>query len=48
MTMIINTKNLIRSFTMGNEKVDALKGINLSVEKGEFISIMGPLSLIHI
>jgi putative ABC transport system ATP-binding protein len=42
MTMIINTKNLIRSFTMGNEKVDALKGINLSVEKGEFISIMGP------
>ena len=40
--MIINTKNLIRSFTMGNEKVDALKGINLSVEKGEFISIMGP------
>ena len=42
MTTIINTKNLIRSFTMGNEKVDALKGINLSVEKGEFISIMGP------
>jgi putative ABC transport system ATP-binding protein len=42
MTMIINTKNLMRSFTMGNEKVDALKGINLSVEKGEFISIMGP------
>jgi putative ABC transport system ATP-binding protein len=42
MTMIINTKNLIRSFTMGSEKVDALKGINLSVEKGEFISIMGP------
>ena len=40
--MIINTKNLIRSYTLGNEKVDALKGINLSVEKGEFISIMGP------
>ena len=40
--MIIETKNLIRSFFLGNQQVDALKGINLSVEKGEFISIMGP------
>jgi putative ABC transport system ATP-binding protein len=40
--MIIETKNLIRSFFVGNQQVDALKGINLSVEKGEFISIMGP------
>ena len=40
--MIIRTKNLIRSFVVGNEQVDALKGINLSIEKGEFIAIMGP------
>tara|TARA_Y100000385_G_scaffold278684_1_gene327306 strand:+ start:632 stop:1309 length:678 start_codon:yes stop_codon:yes gene_type:complete len=40
--MIIETKNLIRSFFVGNQQVDALKGVNLSVEKGEFISIMGP------
>ena len=40
--MIIKTENLIRSFVVGNEQVDALKGINLLVEKGEFIAIMGP------
>jgi len=40
--MIIKTDNLKRSFQVGSEKVEALKGINLSVEKGEFLSIMGP------
>lgn len=40
--MIIETKNLKRLFQVGSETVEALKGINLSVEKGEFVSIMGP------
>lgn len=40
--MIINTEKLVRSFEVGTQKIDALKGIDLSVEKGEFISIMGP------
>jgi len=40
--MIIKTDNLKRSFKVGSEKVEALKGIDLSVEKGEFLSIMGP------
>jgi putative ABC transport system ATP-binding protein len=40
--MIIRTNNLKRFFQVGSEKVEALKGINLSVEKGEFLSIMGP------
>jgi putative ABC transport system ATP-binding protein len=40
--MIIKTENLKRSFKVGSEKVEALKGIDLSVEKGEFLSIMGP------
>ena len=40
--MIIKTESLKRSFQVGSEKVEALKGINLSVEKGEFLSIMGP------
>ena len=40
--MIIKTNNLTRSFTMGTQKVHALKGISLEVSRGEFISIMGP------
>ncbi|MAD28380.1 MAG: lipoprotein-releasing system ATP-binding protein LolD [Woeseiaceae bacterium] len=40
--MIINTEKLIRSFAVGTQKIDALRGVDLSVEKGEFISIMGP------
>ena len=40
--MIIQTNNLKRFFQVGSEKVEALKGINLSVAKGEFLSIMGP------
>jgi len=38
----MKTESLKRSFQVGSEKVEALKGINLSVEKGEFLSIMGP------
>ena len=40
--MIIKTENLIKKYDVGSQKVRALDGINLSVEKGEFISIMGP------
>ena len=40
--MIIQTNNLIKEYDVGSQKVKALDGINLAVEKGEFISIMGP------
>ena len=40
--MIIKTENLVKEYDVGSQKVRALDGINLSVEKGEFISIMGP------
>ena len=40
--MIIKTNNIKRVFEVGSETVHALKGINLNVESGEFISIMGP------
>ena len=40
--MIINVKDIKKSYTVGTQEVNVLRGINLSVEKGEFISIMGP------
>ena len=40
--MIIKTESLTKHYQVGSENVQALKGINLSVERGEFISIMGP------
>ena len=40
--MIINVKDIKKSYIVGTQEVHALRGINLSVEKGEFISIMGP------
>lgn len=40
--MIIETQNLVKTFKVGSEEVQALKGVNLSVNKGEFLSIMGP------
>ena len=31
-----------RVYKMGNEEVHALKGVSVSIERGEYISIMGP------
>ena len=38
---ILDIKNLKRDFKMGSEVVHALKGINFSVQAGEFVTIMG-------
>ena len=40
--MIIHLQNVSCIFTVGNQEVRALDGINLQVEAGEYISIMGP------
>lgn len=38
----MRVSNIKRHFQMGEQKVEALKGITFDVQKGEFISIMGP------
>ena len=38
---VIELENVQKIYSMGDEKVYALKGISFSVEQGEFISIMG-------
>lgn len=39
---LITIKNLSKTYENGEERIHALVDINLSIEKGEFISVMGP------
>ena len=39
---IIEIKDLIKTYTMGNVQVNALNGANLEIERGEFVVIAGP------
>jgi putative ABC transport system ATP-binding protein len=39
---IVRVSNVTKTFKMGKVKVEALKGIDLAIEPGEYLSIMGP------
>ena len=41
MDTIITVDNVKKSFGKGDTKLDVLKGVNMSVTKGEFVSLMG-------
>ena len=38
----IRTHNLRRSYKMGGEMIYALRGVDLTIERGEYVAIMGP------
>jgi macrolide transport system ATP-binding/permease protein len=38
---IINTEKLTRVYRVGDIEVQALRGVNLTIERGEFVAIMG-------
>jgi putative ABC transport system ATP-binding protein len=40
--MLLQARSLRKNFTRGTSQVEALRGVDLSIEKGEFVSIMGP------
>jgi len=42
MGVMIQVKDLKRTYTVGKVEVYALRGISFEVEKGEFLAIMGP------
>lgn len=42
MKTIIETRELIKNYALGNVEVNVLKGIDLKVNSGDFISIFGP------
>jgi len=39
---LINITDIKRNFVLGNEIVYVLKGINLEINKGEYVALMGP------
>ncbi len=40
--IVLSLRNVWRTYTMGDNKIHALKGLNLDVKKGEFLAIQGP------
>src|SRR5690349_19428761 len=39
---LIETKDLWKSYVMGSETIHALRGVNISIDRGEYVAIMGP------
>ena len=39
---MLQLKNIVKNYVSGDTEVHALKGINLSFRKSEFVSILGP------
>jgi putative ABC transport system ATP-binding protein len=39
---LIETRDLWKTYVMGDEEIHALRGVSISIERGEYVAIMGP------
>ena len=39
--MIVEVKNLYKSYQLGETKIDAIRGLNLQLNEGEFVALIG-------
>ena len=39
---MIETRGLWKTYVMGDEEIHALRGVSISIERGEYVAIMGP------
>jgi putative ABC transport system ATP-binding protein len=42
MSSVIAVKNLVKTYVVGEVEVKALRGVNLEVQRGEFLAVAGP------
>jgi putative ABC transport system ATP-binding protein len=42
MTSIVSIKGVTKAYVRGKQRVEVLRGIDLTVEQGEFLALMGP------
>jgi len=42
MADLVNIKGVHKFFSRGSERIDVLKGVDLTIPKGEFLALMGP------
>jgi putative ABC transport system ATP-binding protein len=42
MSLMIETRDLWKTYVMGEEEIHALRGVSIVIERGEYVAIMGP------
>ena len=45
MTALVSIKQVIKGYTRGKQRVEVLHSIDLTVEQGDFLALMGPVRL---